>query len=523
MSVPDFSAALAAVGSAIDLIGRDPVRFVFSLILLTILADVYGDALQTALDRLKRVLVTPHEFSEALAPLLREIKPWGILRTLRNLLMHLDPIIGAPLRELARLGSAVGRALVSVSAWPISQSTTPVGQTIKDLSASAERRLAGWSAFLQRLVAAGVAELRGPNGTWAGWRSVGGLLLLVLEGAFLFADAGIGIRTHLSATGEPIQQLPPWLVENIPVQFAIASFGSAFALGLVLFDLLTMTQLAPWQRLGPRSRTWLIRLSALLLGLALTLATLVAMWRADQLMNEQWLSPELRKSALGLGLTLPIVLLLAATALTTWGAVAASAMLILFVCVVLIVAVELLRGVAILATATAGHLSNGLALSLRAAGAILLALTLVPIALAAVPIYGVVVAGTLLVTVATLGGMAAWWLGWTALKVTTLFLDLQSRATAAVIEVLKALIDVLRAPLTELRRRFGSKSPPPGPPGPPAPPSSPGDGGHKIMPLDVRVERVPGSAGTTETPDELVTAGAARGDSRRPPADGEVR
>ncbi|MDE3102968.1 MAG: hypothetical protein KGJ98_12115 [Chloroflexota bacterium] len=514
MNVPDPIGIFNGIGNALEMAGRDPVRFALALMFLTIFADVYGDALLIALDRLQRVLATPDEFSRTLAPLVEDFRPPAILRSLGLLLVRADRVLGDPIRKVGWAWTFVGNATSTVSSWPVNEATTPVGSTACDLANRAERRLTAWSAALQKMFAAGVAELRGPTGTWAGSRVAGAIIFLAVSAAFLFADSGIAIRTEMSATGEPTQLLPGWLVQNLPLQLAIASFGATLALGIVLFDLLKMHSLAPFDRLTPVARMWLVRLSALLLGLALTLAAMVALWRSDALMDGAWLSPEVRTSALGLSLTLPIVLLLATTALTAWGVVAAGIVAVLVVDGILIATVEVLRVGAIIGSTTSVHISNGVALALRGLGTAVLVLSLVPIALATIPLYGVVVAGTLVLLVLFTAVVGGWWLAWSGLRVAALLLDLQARATAAMIEVVKASIDVLRAPVVKLRKMFRSQ--------PSA--SMPRAGGRtraprrpaRVVRLDRHVPPEPEEGG------EAVVAGVSRSSSAGSSQNGQV-
>ena len=142
----------------------------------------------------------------------------------------------------------------------------------------------------------------------------GGLLL------FLFADAALSIASHEKAIGASVTFLPEWFRE-ITVAYAIASFVGALMLGLVFFDLIGMTHLGPWDDLAPTPRRWLTRTALALAACFLLLSLFLALWRASIIVTD-FIPPELANKFEGIALTFPIPLMLVATALIAWGAIA---------------------------------------------------------------------------------------------------------------------------------------------------------------------------------------------------------
>src|SRR5437762_2162301 len=162
--------------------------------------------------------------------------------------------------------------------------------------------------------------LRGNSERWAGWRVIGGFLFFGGLLLFLFADAALSIASHEKAIGASVTFLPEWFRE-ITVAYAIASFVGALMPGLVFFDLIGMTHLGPWDDLAPTPRRWLTRTA---LGLAvcfLSLSLFLAFWRASVVVPD-FIPADLATKFEGIALTFPIPLMLVATALIAWGAIA---------------------------------------------------------------------------------------------------------------------------------------------------------------------------------------------------------
>jgi len=89
----------------------------------------------------------------------------------------------------------------------------------------------------------------------------------------------------------------------------------------VFFDLIGMTHLGPWDDLAPTPRRWLTRTA---LGLAvcfLSLSLFLAFWRASVVVPD-FIPADLATKFEGIALTFPIPLMLVATALIAWGAIA---------------------------------------------------------------------------------------------------------------------------------------------------------------------------------------------------------
>src|SRR2546429_52262 len=102
---------------------------------------------------------------------------------------------------------------------------------------------------------------------------------------------------------------------------AIVGLFSALMLGLVFFDLIGMTHLGPWDDLAPAPRRWLTRTALALAVCFLLLSLFLALWRASIIVTD-FIPPDLANKFEGIALTFPIPLMLVATALIAWGAIA---------------------------------------------------------------------------------------------------------------------------------------------------------------------------------------------------------
>lgn len=460
MTGPDIGSLFAALAGAIDAIGRDPLRFVVSLVVLSVVAAIYGSAAKGALDRISDLLETPKDFADSLGVFVVEGRPVGVMKALDGVVSRLNPILSPPIKGVAQAMIEVAGAARDSGSWPLETRFASFGQTLESLATSASSELSQAAAVARGVFVGAVAHLRGRPGTWAGWRVIGGVLFFLSLAAFLYADAGISIRTHLAATGEPIQGVPSVLLANVPVQFAVASFGAAFALGLVIFDLLGMTQLAPWETVSERARRRLLFMTIGLLIVSLALAIFISAWRADQLMAQSWLPPDWRRNALGISLTLPIFLLLAATALTSWGGVSALWLGVIALIATAIGFILFLRVGVVLVRAGAHHFSAVAAFVARVIGLVALAGVLLAIGIVLVPMFVVAVVAAAEIVLAVMFVVLAWWIGWSAVVLVGRLLDLQARATRTIIEVIKSLIDVLSAPVMTIVGIF--RSPPGG-------------------------------------------------------------
>src|SRR5207247_7209719 len=220
-----------------------------------------------------------------------------------------------------------GHAIVALLAtatqapvWPVASITNAIVGLVSPLVDQAATHAENGSDRLATQARSAAGELRGRSGRWAGWRVIGGLLFFGGLCLFLYADAALSIASHEKAIGAPVAFLPDWFRE-ITLAYAIASFVGALMLGLVFFDLMGMTHLGPWDDLEARPRLWLTRIAGALAVSFLLLALFLALWRASVIVPT-FIPPEVADKLLGIALTAPVTLMLLATALIAWGAIA---------------------------------------------------------------------------------------------------------------------------------------------------------------------------------------------------------
>src|SRR5437762_2857375 len=289
----------------------------FAIVLVTLL----GIPARVLVGSVAALLRVPAIFTRTeIDPPLRRATPTAPFRLLRNLRDYFRPVLDRPARGLA--GAAAGLFFTARDAanWPVAAITGAIVGLFSPLVAQAATHAENGSDRLGSQARAAAVALRGHSVRWAGWRVIGGFLFFAGLLLFLFADAALSIASHEKAIGASVTFLPEWFRE-ITVAYAIASFVGALMLGLVFFDLIGMTHLGPWDDLAPTPRRWLTRTALALAACFLLLSLFLALWRASIIVTD-FIPPELANKFEGIALTFPIPLMLVATALIAWGAIA---------------------------------------------------------------------------------------------------------------------------------------------------------------------------------------------------------
>jgi hypothetical protein len=177
----------------------------------------------------------------------------------------------------------------------------------------------------------------------------------------------------------------------------------------------------------------------------LLLSLFLALWRASVIV-ETFLPAELAEKLLGVALTAPIPLLLLATALIAWGAIAmpwlAWILLVGGLGIVLLLLALVLRAVH-RALPPAAVLLGGV---LRLVGIAALVILVGFVAIAAIGYFTLAVAAVAVVFVAAFAGLAAWALVWSAANVVVYAVRLVARLTDAIAVLLQRVIDALMFP-----------------------------------------------------------------------------
>ena len=289
----------------------------FAIILVTLLG-IPARVLVSALAALLRV---PAVFTRAeIDPPLRRATPTAPYRLLRNLRDYFRPVLDRPGRALTGAAGGLFYTARNAANWPVAAITGAIVGLFSPLVDQAATHAENGSERLGAQARSSAGALRGNSDRWAGWRVIGGFLFFGGLLLFLFADAALSIASHEKAIGASVTFLPEWFRE-ITVAYAIASFVGALMLGLVFFDLIGMTHLGPWDDLAPAPRRWLTRTALALAACFLLLSLFLALWRASIIVTD-FIPPELANKFEGIALTFPIPLMLVATALIAWGAIA---------------------------------------------------------------------------------------------------------------------------------------------------------------------------------------------------------
>src|SRR6266480_3073715 len=289
----------------------------FAIVLVTLL----GIPARVLVGALAALLRVPAIFTRTeIDPPLRRATPTAPFRLLRNLRDYFRPVLDRPARGLAGAAGGLFFTARNAANWPVAAITGAIVGLFSPLVDQAATHAENGSDRLGAQARSAAAELRGRSGRWAGWRVIGGFLFFAGLLLFLYADAALSIASHEKAIGAQVTFLPEWFRE-ITLAYAIASFVGALTLGLVFFDLIGMTHLGPWDDLEPRRRLWLSRVA---LGLAvcfLLLSLFLALWRSSVVVPD-FIPADLATKFGGIALTFPVPLMLLATALIAWGAIA---------------------------------------------------------------------------------------------------------------------------------------------------------------------------------------------------------
>lgn len=346
-------------------------------------------------------------------PLLRTATPWTPPATFGRIAAYFERLLRRPVAALWASVLRLAQAIRSAPSWRVE---IVAGAVIGVVQPALTHAVAFADAGSDRVraVAHSTAEaLRGPERHFIGWRVAGGVLFALGLAGFLYADLGISIASHEQAT-QTGGGVVPDLLRNLALQYAVASFLSALMLGFILFDFIGMTHLGPWEDLRGWPRNLVLGLVVVVMAAFIVIAGFLALWRADEILLNRWLSPETSRSLLGWALTLPVPLMYVATALVAWGAVALPWLLILIAAGVALLVLRLAAFVLRAGLAMLVPLGNVLTMVLRLCVVVGLVAAIVALTLA---IVAVILAGA--VAIAEVIGAAAvvvalWTLLWLA-------------------------------------------------------------------------------------------------------------
>jgi hypothetical protein len=415
------------------------------VLLALVLVTLLGNPARTLVGAVASVLRVPAQFTRTdVEPALRRVTPSAPNRFVRSLRGYLGPVLDRPARSLGRAIAALFVTATRSPQWPVARITDALVGLVSPLVEQAATHAENGSERLATQARSAATELRGRSNRWAGWRVIGGFLFFIGLCLFLYADAALSIASHEKAIGAPVAFLPDWFRE-ITLAYAIASFVGALMLGLVFFDLIGMTHLGPWDELDEDRRTWLIRIAGVLAISFLLLALFLALWRASVIVPS-FIPTDVADKLLGVALTAPIPLMLLATALIAWGAIAMPWLGWILVVGALALAMLLLALVLRAVSRALQPLAILLGGLLRVLGVIALGAVIGFLGLAAIAYFGVSVlaAGTLLVLGAA--GLALWIAGWFVAEALVYAVRLLTRITDAFAIVIQRVIDVLMYP-----------------------------------------------------------------------------
>jgi len=415
------------------------------VLLALVLVTFLGNPARNLVGALAAALRVPAQFTRTeVEPALRRVTPTAPNRFVRNIRGYLGPVLDRPARTLGRGIVRVFGTATDAPRWPVTPITDAIVGVVSPLVDQAATHAENGSDRLASQARSAATELRGRSGRWAGWRVIGGLLFFVGLCLFLYADAALSIASHEKAIGAPVAFLPDWFRE-ITLAYAIASFVGALMLGLVFFDLIGMTHLGPWDDLDAAPRRWLTRIAGALAVSFLLLALFLALWRASVIVPT-FMPADAAEKLLGIALTAPIPLMLLATALIAWGAIAMPWLAWILAVGALALAMLLLALVLRAVSRALPPLAILLGGVLRILGVIALGAVVAALGLAAIAYFGVsvVAAGTLLVLGAV--GLALWIAGWFVAVAVIYAVRMLARLTDAAALVVQRVIDVLMYP-----------------------------------------------------------------------------
>src|SRR5687767_4900408 len=291
------------------------------VLLAVVLVTLLGNPARSLIGALAVMLRAPAQFTRTdIEPALRRVAPSAPNRFLRNLRGYFGPVLDRPARSLGHAIAGLFATATRAPSWPVRPITDAIVGLVSPLVDQAATHAENGSERLAAQARSASSELRGKSGHWAGWRVIGGVLFFVGLMLFLYADAALSIASHEKAIGAPVAFIPDWFRE-ITLAYAISSFVGALMLGLVFFDLIGMTHLGPWDDLAPKPRKWLTWTALALAVSFLLLSLFLALWRAAIVVPD-FIPADLANKFEGIALTFPVPLMLVATALIAWGAIA---------------------------------------------------------------------------------------------------------------------------------------------------------------------------------------------------------
>src|SRR5438309_2647602 len=413
----------------------------FAIVLVTLL----GIPARRLVGALAALLRVPAAFTRAeIDPPLRRATPTAPYHLRRHLLDYLRPELDRPARNLAGAAAALFVRARDAANWPVTAITGAIVGLISPLVDQAATHAENGSDRLGSQARSAAGALRGNSDRWAGWRVIGGFLFFSGLLLFLYADAALSIASHEQAIGASVTFLPEWFRE-ITVAYAIASFVGALMLGLVFFDLIGMTHLGPWDDLAPTPRRWLTRTA---LGLAvcfLLLSLFLALWRASIVVPD-FIPADLATKFEGIALTFPIPLMLVATALIAWGAIAmpwlAWILVVGALAIVMLLLALVLRAVS-RALPPLAVLLGGILRVLGIAGLVLL---IGVVAVAAAFYFAVSVVAVGVVFITAFAALLVWAAAWLVAEAIVYAFRLLAKLADALELVLQRLIDALMYP-----------------------------------------------------------------------------
>ena len=415
------------------------------VLLALVLVTLLGTPARNLVGATATLLRAPANFTRTdIDPLLRRVTPSAPNRFLRGLRAYFGPVLDRPARGLGAAITALFAVASEAPRWRVAPITDAIVGLVSPLVDQAATHAENGSDRLGAQARSASTELRGSSGRWAGWRVIGGLLFFIGLCLFLYADAALSIASHEKAIGAPVAFLPDWFRE-ITLAYAIASFVGALMLGLVFFDLMGMTHLGPWDDLDAGHRRTLTRIALVLAASFLVLALFLALWRASVIVPS-FIPPEVADKLLGVALTAPIPLMLLATALIAWGAIAMPWLAWILVVGALALAMLLvalvLRAIS-RALPPAAILLGGL---LRIVGVIGLGAVIAFLGLAAIVYFAVSVIAVGTVLVLGAAGLTLWIAAWFLAEAVVYGLRLLARITDGLALVAQRLIDALMYP-----------------------------------------------------------------------------
>src|SRR2546422_1077394 len=433
-------ALLALLDSLRPILDRWPL-----LVLAIVLVTLLGIPARILVGALAKLLRVPAEYTRTeIDPLLRRASPTLPSRLLRNLRDYFRPVLDRPARALGGAIDGLFNTAENAPRWNVEAITGAIVGLVSPLVDQAATHAENGSARLGGQASSAAGELRGSSNRWAGWRVIGGFLFFIALLLFLYADAALSIASHEKAIGAQLTFLPEWFRE-ITLAYAISSFVGALTLGLVFFDLIGMTHLGPWDDLEPRRRLWLSRVALALAVCFLLLSLFLAMWRASVVVPD-FIPADLATKFEGIALVFPVPLMLLATALIAWGAIAmpwlAWILVVGALAIAMLLAALVLRAVS-RALPPLAVLLGGILRVLGIAGLLLL----IRVIALAMGIYFVLsVVAVAVVFVAAFAGLLLWTVAWLVAEAIVYLFRLVAKVADALELVLQRLIDAVMYP-----------------------------------------------------------------------------